>query len=92
MSTDNASFDRTSTANSAALVELVALMVNQHGMAATVIDQHVDDGTGHCRTCTAGAQTGRYTWPCLTYLAARRAAGTTSGAAAVKVARRNQPS
>jgi hypothetical protein len=34
--------------------------------------EHVDDGTGHCRSCSAGPQAGRHTWPCtLAGLAAR---------------------
>ncbi|MGH3586669.1 MAG: hypothetical protein ACRDQ0_10135 [Pseudonocardia sp.] len=63
-------------------------MMNQNGMADAVIRQHADDGTGHCRVCTTGAQAGRYRWPCQTYLAAQRAVETVSEAAALKVGRR----
>ncbi len=48
-------------------------MVNNRNMPADLICEHADDGTGHCRVCTAGAQTGRYIWPCQIYLAARHA-------------------
>ena len=30
-----------------------------------LLAEHTDDGTGHCRVCTSGAQTGRQLWPCL---------------------------
>lgn len=26
--------------------------------------RHLDDGTGHCTTCSAGGQVGRDVWPC----------------------------
>jgi penicillin-binding protein 2 len=41
---------------------------------------HLAAGTGHCRQCTSGAQAGRHVWPCQTYLAACKAAGTTQSA------------
>jgi hypothetical protein len=34
------------------------------GRAERLAVEHVDDGTGHCRTCPAGPQAGRTTWPC----------------------------
>jgi len=35
--------------------------------------EHVDDGTGHCRSCSAGAQAGRQNWPCSLFGYAARA-------------------
>ena len=32
--------------------------------ADRLLAEHADDGTGHCRTCPAGPQAGRTTWPC----------------------------
>jgi hypothetical protein len=60
--------------------QLVTFMTAQDGMAAILITLHSDDGTGHCRQCTSGAQAGRHVWPCQTYLAACKAAGTTQSA------------
>ena len=34
------------------------------GRADRLAAQHVDDGTGHCRSCAAGPQAGRHVWPC----------------------------
>jgi hypothetical protein len=34
------------------------------GRAERLAAEHVDDGTGHCRSCSAGPQAGRQTWPC----------------------------
>lgn len=31
---------------------------------------HIDDGTGRCRACSSGGQTGHYRWPCTLYRAA----------------------
>ena len=59
---------------SAHFPQLVALIVAERGMAAALVLQHPDDGTGHCRQCTAGAQAGRHVWPCQIYLAAQQAA------------------
>jgi hypothetical protein len=53
--------------------QLIELIATERGMADTIVHQHADDGTGHCRQCTTGAQAGRHVWPCLTYLAARQA-------------------
>jgi hypothetical protein len=54
--------------------QLVALISAERDMAAAIIRQHADDGTGHCRVCTTGAQAGRHVWPCQTHLAAEQAA------------------
>jgi hypothetical protein len=43
---------------------LVVLIRSQSGMADRLLAEHADDGSGRCRTCSAGAQTGRYRWPC----------------------------
>jgi hypothetical protein len=39
-----------------------------------LLADHVDDGRGHCRTCTVGGQQGFLTWPCTIYAAAAKAA------------------
>lgn len=59
--------------------QLVTFMTAQDGMAAILITLHSDDGTGHCRQCTSGAQAGRHVWPCQTYLAASSCRNDTVG-------------
>ncbi len=63
---------------SAAFTELVMLMVNNPNMPEDLMRKHADDGTARCRLCTAGAQTGRYVWPCQIYRAAKQAADLTA--------------
>jgi hypothetical protein len=46
------------------LPPLVALIMSQPQMADRLEQQHADDGTGHCRSCSSGGQTGRYRHPC----------------------------
>ncbi|MGH3587473.1 MAG: hypothetical protein ACRDQ0_14230 [Pseudonocardia sp.] len=43
---------------------LVALIMSQPQMTDRLADVHADDGSGRCRTCSSGAQTGRYQHPC----------------------------
>ena len=43
---------------------LVMLIRSQPGMAERLLSEHVDDGSGRCRVCSTGGQTGRYRWPC----------------------------
>ncbi len=43
---------------------------SQPGMAERLLAEHARDESGRCRTCSAGAQTGRYRWPCTIYRAA----------------------
>jgi hypothetical protein len=43
---------------------LVQLIQSEPGMAERLLDAHRDDGTGRCRVCSTGAQTGRARWPC----------------------------
>jgi hypothetical protein len=43
---------------------LVALIQSQPGMAQRLLSEHGDDGSGRCRVCSTGGQTGRYRWPC----------------------------
>jgi hypothetical protein len=64
---------RGATSSFTHFTQLVILIANQAGMAVALITQHADDGTGHCRRCTIGAQAGRHTWPCQTYMAAQQA-------------------
>jgi len=53
---------------------LADLIVDQPVAVTTLLEQHVDDGHGHCRTCTLGGQRGNQTWPCTIYAAALIAA------------------
>jgi hypothetical protein len=53
---------------------IVAFIVGQPGLAARLLAEHVDDGTGHCRVCSAGPQAGRKVWPCPIYGYAQLAA------------------
>lgn len=43
---------------------IVRFIADQPGMAAKLLAQHVNDGTGHCKICTNGAGAGRHVWPC----------------------------
>ena len=43
---------------------LVVLIASQSGMAERLLAEHADDGSGRCRRCSTGGQTGRYRWPC----------------------------
>lgn len=52
---------------------LVALIQSQPGMADRLLADHTDDGTGRCRRCSAGGQTGRYQWPCAIHRSATQA-------------------
>jgi hypothetical protein len=53
---------------------LVAFLVNQPTAIGRLLAEHVDDGRGHCRTCTVGGQQGFLAWPCTLYTAASNAA------------------
>src|SRR5919108_5586627 len=53
--------------------ELVALILSEPGMADRLLAIHADDGTGHCRVCSGGGQSGRDVWPCTIHECARRA-------------------
>lgn len=52
---------------------LVALIRSQPGMAERLLADHTDDGTGRCRCCSSGGQTGRYQWPCAIHRSATQA-------------------
>jgi hypothetical protein len=52
---------------------LVQMILSQSGMAARLIEEHVDDGSGRCRGCPVGGQRGRHSWPCTLRLAAEEA-------------------
>ena len=60
---------------------LVGLIRSQPGMAERLLAVHVDDGSGRCRVCSAGAFSGRYPWPCVIQLCAAEARATGSAAA-----------
>jgi hypothetical protein len=53
--------------------ELIRFLLSEPGLPATILGQHRDDGTGHCRLCTDGGQAGRKTWPCRIHDAAHAA-------------------
>jgi hypothetical protein len=52
---------------------LVVLIASQPGMAGRLLAEHADDGSGRCRRCSAGGQTGRYRWPCAIHRSATQA-------------------
>jgi hypothetical protein len=62
-----------STPPSPLFAELTFLFRGQPAAVEQLLAQHVDDGTGHCRVCTAGGQTGHYRHPCVIQLAAEEA-------------------
>jgi hypothetical protein len=41
-----------------AIAALVDFFASNPGLPRTIMDQHRDDGTGHCTLCTAGMLTG----------------------------------
>ena len=43
---------------------LVQMILGQPGMAARLLAEHVDDGSGRCSGCPVGGQRGRHSWPC----------------------------
>lgn len=43
---------------------IVEFIANHPGLASRLLSEHVDDGTGRCRTCSCGGQSGRQRWPC----------------------------
>jgi len=49
---------------------LVVLIRSQPGMAERLLAEHADDGSGRCRVCSTGGQTGRFPWPCTLYRSA----------------------
>jgi hypothetical protein len=63
--------------------ELARFLVNQPTALAALLAQHVDDGSGHCRTCRIGNQNGFQAWPCTLHAAADLAARSSSGEGSV---------
>lgn len=53
----------------------------QAGAAERLLAEHIDDGTGRCRVCSAGPQAGRLVWPCNLHRYARAAAELLGGGA-----------
>jgi hypothetical protein len=53
---------------------LVAFLVEQPSAIRRLLAAHVNDGRGHCRTCTTGGQQGYLSWPCTIHSAASKAA------------------
>jgi hypothetical protein len=52
---------------------LVQFIVNNPGLADTLIATHEDDGRGYCRACALGAQRGYHRHPCNIRCSAERA-------------------
>ena len=52
---------------------LVLLICSEPGMADRLLVEHADDGSGRCRVCSIGGQTGRFRWPCTIYDCASQA-------------------
>ena len=62
---ETATADRPSEASESTLAaEFAALFRNQPAGLNRILGEHIDDGTGHCRRCSSGAQAGRSVWPC----------------------------
>ena len=62
---------------------LVDAIASIPGLAAKLMAQHRDDGTGHCVRCPIGGQAGWKVWPCNLYTIAESAEqerGTGGGA------------
>lgn len=60
-------------AGGAALHPIVEFMASQPGVVDRLLAGHGDDGTGHCKTCSAGPQAGRRVWPCTLHVYAKQA-------------------
>lgn len=52
---------------------LVTFLLGQPTAVAKILGEHVDDGTGKCRSCGCRARGDRMPWPCPTYTAAKSA-------------------
>jgi hypothetical protein len=52
---------------------LAAAIALAPGLAARLLAEHVDDGTGRCRLCPLGDQAGHQQWPCRIHSAAAEA-------------------
>jgi hypothetical protein len=63
----------TSTGDTSEVSPLVEFIVNNPGLSATLLRQHIDDGHGYCRACALGAQRGYYRFPCDIRCTAERA-------------------
>lgn len=56
-----------------AMPELVEVISRCGDLAARLVHLHVDDGSGRCVVCSAGAQSARYVYPCAIRCLATRA-------------------
>jgi hypothetical protein len=52
---------------------IVEFIVGEAGSAERLIRGHADDGSGRCKVCTGGPQSGRVRFPCRLYDYAIRA-------------------
>lgn len=57
---------------------MVEFLVRE-GLADRLLAVHVDDGSGRCAVCSAGAQAARDVWPCVLASYATRAAQVQRG-------------
>jgi hypothetical protein len=55
---------------------IVEFIAAEPGLADRLLALHVDDGTGHCRACPIGGQSGYLRWPCQIRILAARARAT----------------
>jgi hypothetical protein len=63
------------TARESSIGPIVEFIAREPGMAARLLAEHSDDGTGRCRLCPSGPQAARKIWPCPIYEYARLASG-----------------
>jgi hypothetical protein len=62
------------SAQRGAVEELAIFLASEPGALAKLLEEHRNDGRGHCRICTVGGQQGYQLWPCNIAAAAERAA------------------
>jgi hypothetical protein len=55
------------------LSPLAAFLIGHPAAIEALLTEHADDGRGHCRVCTIGAQQGHVVWPCTLFIAATAA-------------------
>jgi hypothetical protein len=66
-------FDRPASCGPMTVHPLVVFIAAEPGLAERLLAVHVDDGSGRCRVCSSGAQSGRNAWPCTIHGLAGRA-------------------
>jgi hypothetical protein len=43
---------------------LISILAAMPGLTERLLADHIDDRTGHCRSCPLGGQAGFHVWPC----------------------------